>query len=323
MVTADLVYVDNGDGWRLGLKKIRDDSCLDRNKNPVVIVPGYGMNGFIFSYHPKGRSFAETLASRGHEVWIANLRGQAPSVRQGGSRSFGLEDLALRDLNCIMKEVTRSTVTKRDKADLIGASLGGTISYIYLAMADEPKARALVSIGGPLRWESTHPLVRTVFGNPVLAAMVPTMGVRRLAGFVLPKLRFVPWLLSIYLHPELVDLRAAPELVRTIENPSRRLNLQLSAWIRKRDLVISNTNLTQAFSRVDVPLLCVVAVGDGIVPKVTATSALKHCSSRIREVMQIGDTARPYAHADLFVGNDAEQDVFLPVANWLDGLERS
>ena len=55
--------VDNRAGWRLALTRYRE--TREPKGRPVLIVPGYGMNSFIFSFHPNGPSMVECLAARG------------------------------------------------------------------------------------------------------------------------------------------------------------------------------------------------------------------------------------------------------------------
>src|SRR5688572_25539339 len=76
--------VPNGDGWDLSLFQTWDAATLVPGRNPVVIVPGYGMNSFIFSYHPRGLSLEAWLVREGFEVWRADLRAQGGSVSTGG-----------------------------------------------------------------------------------------------------------------------------------------------------------------------------------------------------------------------------------------------
>src|SRR5215217_590996 len=90
--------VPNEDGWQLSLSQSWDADRLVRGRSPVLIVPGYGMNSFIFSYHPRGPSLEAYLVEAGHEVWRADLRGQGKSISIGGGPDYHLEDLALTDL---------------------------------------------------------------------------------------------------------------------------------------------------------------------------------------------------------------------------------
>lgn len=59
---------------------------------PVLIVPGYGMNSYIFGYHPRGDSMVKCLAARGLEVWTVDLRGQGRSIRAHGNNRYGMAD---------------------------------------------------------------------------------------------------------------------------------------------------------------------------------------------------------------------------------------
>jgi len=317
MMESKLHHVDNGAGWRLGLSQAWDPMTLDPARRPVAIIPGYGMNGFIFGYHPRGRSMVEALAAQGFEVWVVNLRNQEPSVSTGGGREYSLRDVSVTDLGVAVRTILEQTRTDTDRVDLIGASLGGTMAYVYLVLEPDHHVGSLVSIGGPLRWERVHPVLRFSFGCECIARLLPTRGTRRLAGLALPLMSRAPWLLSIYLHPELVDLSAADQLVRTVEDPNKTLNLEISRWIRERDLVIDGTNITEGFRSVTCPLLCVIANADGIVPPETAASALRVSGSGVRDALDVGTVDMRYAHADLFIGNDSERDVFVPIGTWL------
>src|SRR5262249_2742551 len=90
--------IPNGDGWHLSLFQTWDDRRFVPGRRPVLIVPGYGMNSFIFSFHPRGLSLEGYLAHAGFEVWRVDMRGQGRSRSVGGGDEYGLEDLALTDL---------------------------------------------------------------------------------------------------------------------------------------------------------------------------------------------------------------------------------
>jgi pimeloyl-ACP methyl ester carboxylesterase len=284
----------------------------------VIIVPGYGMNSFIFSYHPSGPSLEGYLAAAGFEVWRADLRSQGSSRSVGGTDRFSLEDLALTDLGAVVDAVLERTRTRAERADLIGASLGGTIMFIHAVLERRHRLGSLVAIGTPVRWVSIHPLVRAAFAVPALAGAIRMKNTRKLAGVLLPQLvRFTPWLLSIYMNPEITDMSAAREMVKTVEDPNRAINRQIAEWIQRRDLFLHETNISEALRTLTLPLLCVFGNGDGIVPRETATFPFRQIGSARKDLLEVGTKEIAMAHADLFVSRECHERVFAPVAAWL------
>jgi pimeloyl-ACP methyl ester carboxylesterase len=312
--------IPNHDGWRLAVKQTFAPERLRRGWRPLVIVPGYGMNSFIFGYHPRGRSMEAYLAESGFEVWSLNLRGQGESERferDKGSGS-GFRDLALTDLGASVRAILRLTETTCDRVDAIGCSLGATLVFIYAALTPDPRLGAIVSAGGALRLDEVHPAVRLLGLVPDLVGLVPVTGIRPLARKVLPLLVRLPWLMSIYIHPRIIDMSKANELARTVESPNRELNREIALWIRAKDVVLDGRNVTEEFAgRVRVPLLSVVANGDGVVPRASALSAHERGRMEVREVLEVGTQKVPIAHADLFVSDYAESWFFQPMGAWL------
>jgi pimeloyl-ACP methyl ester carboxylesterase len=311
-------YIPNGDGWLLSLFQTWDEDKLVPGRNPVLIVPGYGMNSFIFSYHPRGLSLEGYLAQAGFEVWRVDLRAQGKSRSVGGGDSYGLEDLALTDLGAAIPAILDRTRTRATRADVIGASLGGTIMFTHAVLNASHRIGSMVAIGSPVRWVEIHPVIKLAFSSPALVGMVRFRGTRKLAGFALPHLaKRTPWLLSIYMNAELTDTSAAAELVRTVEDPNRFVNRQIAHWIRDRDLVLRGVNISEGLREIESPLLCVSAWGDGIVPRRTAEFPYRTVRSPLKSLLEVGTAELSLAHADLFISNEAHARVFEPVASWL------
>jgi pimeloyl-ACP methyl ester carboxylesterase len=317
--------IPNGDGWELSLFQTWDAARIVGGRNPVLIVPGYGMNSFIFSWHPRGLSLEGYLAQAGFEVWRVDLRGQGNSrwIGRGGEADrYGLEDLALTDLGAAVAAVLARTRTGAARADVLGASLGGTIMLAHVVLEPDHALGTLVALGSPVRWVEIHPLLRVAFSSPALAGWVPVRGTRRLAGHLLPLLaRRLPWVLSIYLNADITDTSAPSQMVRTVEDPSRHVNQQIARWIRDRDLILRGVNIADGLRSVTAPLLCVSAWGDGIVPRPTAAFPYQAVASPVKRLLEVGGPALPMAHADLFISNEAQIRVFEPIAAFLRGQE--
>ena len=313
-------FVSNHDGWHLSLFQTWDEERLVPGRRPVLIVPGYGMNSFIFSYHPRGESLEGYLARAGFEVWRVDLRAQGKSVSIGGGESFGLEDLAVTDLGAAIAFALDRSQTGADRVDVIGASLGGTIVFLHAALQKNHRLGSIVAMGSPVRWVEIHPAIRLAFSVPALVGLVRFRGTRKMAAFALPHiLKRIPSVLSIYMNASITDVSA--EMVKTVEDPNRHINREIGYWIRDRDLIVRGTNLSTAIRDLQNPLLCVLARGDGIVPRRTAEFPYLTAGSKVKRLLEVGTTERAMAHADLFVSNGAQEGVFAPIAGWLASPE--
>ena len=317
--------VPNGAGWELSLHQAWDPARLVRGRSPVVIVPGYGMNSFIFSYHPRGPSMERYLVEQGFEVWRADLRAQGSSrwLRGAGpaQHDYRLEDLAVADLGAAIDAAVERTHTGAPRVSVIGASLGGTILFLHAALNPAHRIGAMIAVGTPVRWIRIHPLLGFAFGSPSLMGLVQPRNLRALAAAALPHLaRHTPWALSIYMNASITDVSAAHEMAKTVEDPNRHINREIAEWIRRRDLVVRGVNLSEAISGVTQPLLCVLANKDGVVPRETAEFPFHQVRSTAKGLLEVGSATLAMAHADMFISNEAHERVFRPIAAWLSDL---
>jgi len=315
---VDEAPVLTADGWQLRLRRTLCPERFDASRKPLLIVPGYGMNSFIFSYHPRGTSMERCLAEAGFEVWAIDLRGQ------GGARppcdpapAISFDGYVAEDLPAAVAGVLAKSKTGADAVVLLGASLGGSIAFGYLALAAEPRVAALIAIGAPLRWVQVHPLVRVLFASTWVAGALKLRDTRTWMRRLAPLLHHVPWLLGMYANLATIDMASLTEMTETVEDPQPEVNRDIARWLRARDLVLRGKNVTEQMRRIRVPLLLVLSNRDGIVPESTALSAADYWGSSDVEVLRVGDERDWYAHANLFVGNEAPARVFDPMIRWL------
>lgn len=302
------------DGWLLEMH--RGVRAGVQPGAPVIFVPGFGMNSWIFRYHPRGRSFMEALLDEGLDPWSVDLRGQSTTrAGPGANRSVGLADYAWTDLPTAFDHVAR--ITGSDRVHAIGCSLGGALLYAYGCAVQDHRIDRLVTMGTPLRWTKASLLIRAFASLTPLMGWARPRGTRRLARVMLPvATRFVPGALSMYLNPRITDTRPALELVKTVEDPHPRVNRQLGRWIQKMDLEIGGTHIPDALECFDRPLLVVAGNGDRICPPENALSALD-CVRGPAASMVVGHEHERVSHADLFISDIAPRRVFAPVARWL------
>jgi pimeloyl-ACP methyl ester carboxylesterase len=325
MIEKTIHYVSNNDGWELALRRRVDPGKFKRDRRPVAIVPGYGMNSFIFSYHPKGLALEEYIASRGFEVWSMDLRRQGESRRTAAGKPlkdkpYGLRELSTVDIPAAMDYIAAHTESTDGTGlvDCVGCSLAGSLLCIYIVMGKNQRVGSFVALGAPVRWVEVPAFVKIAFASPRIIGNIPFRKSRAIAGFLLPKVIKIPHLLDLYIHGSHADMTHVEKLVQTVEDPIRQVNREIAVWAKKRDLIIDGTNISLGMKKFKNPVLCVVANADGIVPPKTALSLLDLVSSDVRDSFTVGTKQIPFAHADLYLSNHAEEMHFKPVAEWLE-----
>ena len=164
-------------------------------------------------------------------------------------------------------------------------------------------------------------MLRLLFYKPALAAALPVRGLRRWARAAIPLARHAPALAALYINVALVDLSAADELIKTIDDPDPQMTREIGHWIHDRDLVVAGRNITEGLAGVDRRFLCILANQDGIISPETVLSALDAIGSANTTLLRIGSDETPYSHADLFVSHEAPELVFAPLARWLGGAD--
>lgn len=311
-------YVNTADGWSLRLRRTISPHHFDPDTQPLLIVPGYGMNSFIFSYHPRGTSMERCLAEGGYEVWALDLRGQGHSKPDKVRAGVGnLVNYATVDLPAAIDRVLGATKTTAHRLTLIGCSLGGSIAYGYLAHDKKPRVSRMIAMGAPLRWTEIHPLIRVAFSSPAIAGSFRMSGTRTLVRGAFPILERLPSLLALYMNSATIDTRCMNEMAETVEDPDPVVNRDIAVWMRDRDLKLRGVNVTEAMRKQTMPLLVVVSNQDGIVPESTATVAADVWGGDDVEILRVGDARNWYAHANLFLADDAPRLVFDPIIRWL------
>jgi pimeloyl-ACP methyl ester carboxylesterase len=321
---AEQFLVDNRAGWRLamsrtvGVANAAAPAGAQTAKRPVLVVPGYGMNSYIFGFHPRGPSMVETFAARGLETWTVDLRGQGRSIKARGNNRYGLADLAIEDLGAAIAFVLANTTTGATELDIVGCSLGTALAFAHVASVRGAPVHALVSMAGLVTWKGAHPLVRFAFGSPRLVGLMRLRNTRQLARFVLPVVaRVAPSLLSVYLNHQSTDLTHSAKLVQAVEDPHPIINREIAEWIKRGDLVVRGVNVSRKLPEMTYPFFCVVANDDGIVLPVTSRHTYDVIGSKTKRLLLVGDPQQPIAHADLFLCTGAQERIFSPIADFL------
>jgi len=313
---SDIFDIDNGAGWTISLKRVAARGAA-QTAGPALIVPGYGMNSFIFGFHPRGLSLEDYLASRGIETWSVDLRSMGRSKNHGGDPDFGLADF-VDDVGVAVRAVVENTSIKNPEVDLVGCSLGAALVFAHLALHPDSPVRSAVNFGGLVTWKKVHPAVRLAFASTRIVEKIRLKHTRMIAGLALPMLaKHAPKLLALYMNTESTDTSSAATMIQTVEDPIAHVNVDIARWIKARELTVHGVNVSRALASMTLPHLTVLAKDDGIVPPETARDVYDAIGSNEKELLEVGGKGHPMAHADLFLATGAQELVFAPLADFL------
>ena len=312
----EIVDVENGAGWTISLKRVASD--VESTHGPALIVPGYGMNSFIFGFHPNALSLEDYLASRGIETWSVDLRGMGRAKNRSGSEDYGLADL-VDDVGIAMETVLSRTKMKSKQIDLVGCSLGATLVFAHLALRPSSRVRSTVNFGGLVTWKKIHPALRVAFASERLAERLHIKHTRTMAGLALPVLaKHAPRLLAIYMNTESTDTSPVATMIQTVEDPHPHVNRDIARWVKNKELVVRDVNVSHALPQMHMRHMTVLAKDDGIVPAESARDVFDSVGANVKELLEVGGSPK-MAHADLFLANGVQDLVFEPLAQFLLG----
>ncbi len=110
---------------------LRGKRYANPGATPVLLVHGFGGNGFCFDLPRLGRNMAVHLARAGFDVWVPSLRccGRPPYASDAGDWSHSMDELAVYDCPALVDGVISATGRR---VFWIGHSMGGFLLYMYL-----------------------------------------------------------------------------------------------------------------------------------------------------------------------------------------------
>lgn len=288
MKKDDAVLVHTEDGVALALW--RSPAAAPARRTPVLLVHGTFSNR-MFMGGSAERGLAGFLAARGHDAWVAELRGHGRSGPQHAGERWRFEDWILRDAPTLIRGVLEHT----GAASLvwIGHSAGGIIGLAHAGVtpAAETGLAGMVVAGAPAPTGlSPWPRLLALLGY----------GVARLVGR-LPARR-----LGIGPEDEHVGVFG-----------------QWMAWnLRGEWHGDDGTDYFASLSRVRAPVLAVAGAGDRIVaPPQVCRQLLEACGSPDKTFLLCGRASgfsENYGHNRVLVSRGAREEVWPRIAEWME-----
>jgi polyhydroxyalkanoate synthase subunit PhaC len=255
-----------------------------RKRTPILLVPSLINRWYILDLGP-GRSFAEWLVARGHDVYILDWGTPGPE-----DRYLTFDDICDRYLGRAIRQVARRGPD--GVAHVLGYCLGGTLATIHAA-ARPDRVASLVALAAPIDFHD----------NGLLSVWTrsPTFDV----GAIVDAFGNVPWpLMQASFHllkPTLNLAKAVAVLDRAWDDEFLDAFLATERWGNDNvsfpgecyrryidELYRGNSLVRGAFtlssvpallSNIDCPTLAVTFEHDHIVPPRSAQALLDHIDS--------------------------------------------
>jgi pimeloyl-ACP methyl ester carboxylesterase len=142
-------FARTNDGWRIGLYRYLPEG--DPEAFPLICGHGLAGSRLIFDPHPD-YSLARSLASRGFDTWLVDLRGRNDSWPPGREESprlqWTFDDFVFRDIPAAVEKICEETGT--DGAFWLGTEMSGLALYAAVLSETVPQLRGGITMGSPV-----------------------------------------------------------------------------------------------------------------------------------------------------------------------------
>lgn len=309
---ADVVHRENK--WRLLRYRPRPEGLATRT--PILLVPSLINRWYVLDLMP-GKSFAEYLVARGHDVFAIDW-----GTPEDEDRFVTFDDVCDRWIARALRRTTSAAGTPR--AHVLGYCMGGTLAAIHAAARPE-RVASLVALAAPVRFADGGMLADWTRSDRFdVGALVRGMG-------------NVPWQLmqSAFhmLRPTLSLAKAVQLLDRAWDDAFLDGFLAIETWgndnvslpgefyrryieeLYRGDRLVKGTfTLSGAPARleaIDQPVLVVSFEHDGIVPAASAEALLDHVKSADKERWRL-----PGGHVGAVVSRAASKGLWPALSSW-------
>jgi len=321
------LIVRTRDGWRLALHRYWKGDGTSRF-GPVVLCHGLGANRHDLDAPHREISVAWYLHQRGHDVWVAELRGAGESRRPGWPLSrrlpFDFDEYVHRDIPAIIRFMLDTTSAQG--LHWVGHSMGGMLAYAALEHFDHRLFRSVVTIGSPAFTAVKHPAVDQLYRLRFALDLLGWLPMRRLGllGALFPgiTLRTIGPILANVEHMEKRHVRQLA--ARALFDLPAPLLRQFAEWYggsagfsRADRLLDYCANL----DRVKAPMLIIAGAGDMLTPLRDLSAVFEAIGSTDKKLLICGREqgfSLDYGHIDMVLGTRARDEVYPHIAGWIE-----
>jgi polyhydroxyalkanoate synthase len=293
-----------------------------RHRVPLLLVFALINRPYIFDLRP-GNSFVEFMLQQGYSVYLIDWGTPGPE-----DQHLRLEDYALD----LLPRAVRKLKAHAGQAEftLLGWCIGATLVTIYTAVrGQEEGVKNLILLTAPLDFSDRHAVPYSIWLDSQyfdIDSLVTTLGnvPGEMIDFGNKLLKPYENFLGTYLRLwENLDNPSAVESWQAMNTWVTDLTPFAGAafrewvvWFYRENRLMAGTLQMKGqrvdLSRIQVPVLNVVATNDHIVPPVQSRSILERVSSREKTLLEI-----PGGHIGIMAGSNARKRTWPQIDAWL------
>lgn len=327
----ETVFVRTQDGWRIALHRY----CHGKGRRGLPVILCHGLGGNLHSFDLKAApSLARFLRDRGRDVWVVELRGSGHSDRPGifwsdVPYSWGFRDHLAKDLpaaiDCVLGRTGAAAV------HWMGHSMGGMLGLAHVACHDDQRVASVVALGSPLDFSKIPPRIFAMLLRiKWVLKLVPFAPMGIVARLFILALHHLPqYVQGLFYVPNI-----APGTARRIVAVGSPLIISSKLWwdfgrFLETGVFASadGAAYVDRLGRSVTPVLSIAGSVDVLAPPQSA-SALCEASRPAGErvCLIVGRNTgcqEDYGHMDLLLGNHVRQEVYPPIADWLERCDKN
>ncbi len=317
---ADEVHtVTTKDGWKIKLLRYRQRE--GEGGEPVFICHGFTVNHWSLAL-PAHDGLVDTLAERGHDCWVVDLRGNRTSVAPAGlSRHDATFDgYVMGDIPAALAFIREQT--GQDKVHWVGHSMGGLLLYAYEAAHGSGELASGTTLGAPPGFKGVavsrqKRLLSFVRRYPAIAE-VYLRGLAPLLPIFKPRLTLLPVNWDNIQRD--VGPRAFFNLVE-LPPPSEAETFIDAAVLQFLGVKDNSVDVLAKLNGLRTPLLVIHGVLDPVAAVENVRIFFDQLPSRDKrrlELSRANGHSADYDHIDLAFAVNGREEVYEPIAEWIE-----
>lgn len=297
----------------------------ERYPIPLLLVYALINKPFIFDLTP-GRSFVEYMLDQGFDVFL--LDWGSPGLED---KNTTFDDYVTQYLFRAVRKMKR--VSGSEEISMLGYCIGATLAIVYAALYPETRLRNLILLTAPIDYSSQPERSMAVWldeNSLDIDKLVDTLGnvpgelIRHWAKLLKPVENFVGAYVNLFkMLDDEASVRGWQAINRWVEDvipfAGEAFRQFVNDYLRNNQLITGKHLINGKavdLSKIDVPILNIVAEFDHLVSREQSESIMDMVSSTDKVLLEI-----PSTHVGIMASSRAKYKLWPEIAGWLS--ERS